>query len=299
MQPDLDAVLQSCILAYSYPYGGKLRSLHVPTTVRRILVNPVVLSTVHGNSFKDEVFELDAAVARIRNGSRGISGDVTMYSNKASHGAIQVQGATFLPAEVSEGNDKRMFSKEHWINISIDGSAIAQTIPLTEEHRNMHLLLERTATFSLRKLDMDVAPDDPVRSQSPTSHYLKYAHHITSTVLVGKHRVARPEWLHDTLEDIIETRSAFSGVVDLEIMHLVGTQIPRVFRVETTMLEEFRAGESAGILDRYYAEAFGLSESARWISRAVGQIVDRYPHMNIIEIGELCHYWSLLTYCQA
>ena len=58
--------------------------------------------------------------------------------------------------------------------------------------------------------------------------------------------------------------------------------MPRVFKGETTILEQFRASD---ILDRYYATGFGLSESAQWVSRAVKQIVDRYPHMNILEIG--------------
>lgn len=294
---DLDAVLQSCILAYSYPYDGQLRALHVPTSMQRIRINPAALPVIQDNRFENNIFDLNAAVSRISNGSRGISGDVTMYSNTSSQGVVQIQGATFLPAEVSEEHDKRMFSGEHWINISVDGSAIARSIPLTEEHRNMHLLLERIATFYLRKFDMDVAHDDPVRSKSPTSHYLNYARHITSIVQAGNHRVARPEWLQDTLEDIIEASSAFPGVVDFEIMHLVGTQMPRVFRGETSMLEEFRAGDSVGILDRYYAEAFGLSESAKWVSRAVAQIVDRYPHMNILEIGKIPNYLWILTSC--
>lgn len=284
---DLDAVLQSCILAYSYPYDGQLRSLHVPTTMQRIRINPAAVPLIKDKRLETNIFDLDAAVSRMVNGSRGISGDVTMYSNTSSHGVIQIQGARFLPAEVSGEHDKRMFSREHWIKISVDGSAIAQSIPLTEEHRNMHLTLERTAAFYLRKFDMDVAHDDPIRSQSPTSHYLNYARHITSIVQAGRHKVASPGWLHDTLEDIIEASSAFPGAVDFELMHLVGTQMPRVFRGETTMLEEFRAGESVGILDRYYAEAFGLGESARWVGRVVAQIVDRYPRMNILEIGKI------------
>ena len=66
-------------------------------------------------------------------------------------------------------------------------------------------------------------------------------------------------------------------------MHLTGEQMPRVFNGETTILEQFRATD---ILDRYYASGFGLRESGQWVSQTVKQIVDRYPHMNILEIGK-------------
>ncbi|ROV88308.1 hypothetical protein VMCG_10475 [Cytospora schulzeri] len=282
---ELDAVLQSCMLAYSYPFDEQLRTLHLPRTIQRIRVSPAVLLARHSNRSNTAAFVVDAAVRRIETNSKGLSGDITMYPSTASHGAVQIQSATFVPVEVSGGHDRKVFSKEYWANMTVDGSIISQAIPLAEEHRTMHLLLERIATFYLRKFDRDVAPDDPIRSQSPISHYLDFACHITSTIQAGKHGSAQPEWLHDTLEDIIEASRSFSSVVDFEIMHLVGKQMPRVFRGETTMLEEFRAGGSVGILDRYYAEGFGLSESARWIGLAVAHIVDRYPHMNILEIG--------------
>lgn len=286
---ELDAALQSCILAYSYPYDGQLHGLHVPTSIERLRVNPAALPGVCKRSQTTQ-FILDASMKRLEIGDRGLSGNVTMFQpDSASHGAIQVQNIVFRPAELLQGQDRRMFSREHWVNESVDGLAIARTITLTEHHQKLHSLLERIATFYSRKFDYEVSRDDPIRLQAPISHYLNDRRFITSIVQTGKHKIARPEWLHDTLEDIIEASSAFSGVVDVEIMHLIGTQMLRVFRGETTILGEFRSGINAGILDRYYAEAFGLVESASWVAQAVGQIVDRYSQMIILEIGKYYH----------
>lgn len=99
----------------------------------------------------------------------------------------------------------------------------------------------------------------------------------------GKHKWAEREWLNDSLEDIMEASKPFFHLPDVQIMYLTGEQMPHVFNGETTILEHFCATD---ILDRYYAGGFGLGESAQWVSRTVKQIVDRYPHMNILEIGK-------------
>lgn len=283
---ELDAVLQSCILAYSYPYDGQLRALHVPSSIEKFRINPAAIPSMR-QSCQSLPFGLEASIKRLDLGDRGLSARATMFQPHAPcHGAIQVRNIIFRPAELLQRQDKKMFLKEYWVSGLVDSFGIAQTVTLTEYHDKLHSLLERIATFYLRKFDSEITSDDPIRLQPHLSHYLNYARFITSKVQAGKHRVARPEWFYDTLEDISEASSAFPGVVDVEIMQLVGSQMPRVFRGETTMLEEFRSGTNAGILDRYYAEAFGLKESATWIAEAVSQIVDRYPRMNILEIGD-------------
>lgn len=66
-------------------------------------------------------------------------------------------------------------------------------------------------------------------------------------------------------------------------MLLVGNNMPKVFRGETTMLEHFR---TSGLLDEYYAKGFGTAQSTMWLSNIVKQITDRRPHLNLLEIGE-------------
>lgn len=292
---ELDAALQACILAYSYPYDEKLRSLYLPTTIQRIRINPAILLDLLSTE-EVSALHLDAAIRPKKASSRSISGDISMYPSTTSHCAVQIENATFVPlvGHAEEEQDRRVFSKNEWINTSIDDSLVAETIPLTDEHERMVLLLERIATFYLRQFDSQVPLDDPKRSKFPTNYYLTYARHVTSTVKSGKHKWARHEWLHDTLDDILEASSQFSSVADVEIMHLVGNQMPRVFRGETTMLEEFRSSATDGILDRYYAEGHGLKESAQWVGRVVAQIANRYPHMNIMEVGQFLRYQNIL-----
>lgn len=284
---NLDAVLQACILAYSYPYDQQLRTPHLPTEIRRIRVNPKILLDDQRNTTKRAEFIVESRIHEKTADCSGICGDVNLYSSTTLDGAVQVQGATFLPiGHLGEIDDRKLFSKVHWIDTALDESAISAGIPLTDEHRRLLNVLERIATFYMRKFDKSIPMDDPIRSQFPLNYYLNYCHHLSTLFESGKGEWGRPEWLDDTSEVIQAASGEFADVVDVEIMHLVGSQMPRVFRGETTMLEEFRNDGSVGILDRYYAEGFGLQESAQWISGAVKQITERYPHMNIMEIGK-------------
>lgn len=291
---ELDAALQSVILAYSYPYDEKLQTMHLPTTIRQIRVNPALCGGAASRG-TDEFIPVDSAIApREADGQRGITGHVDLYSNAGAHAAIQIQGASFMPLGGAMAEEsRRVFSRVHWIDSEPDGIEAARDIPLTERHRDMVMLLERISTFYLRKFQRDIPADHPKRAEFPTNWYLNYARYITDMVESGKHKWARKEWLNDTVEDVKEASRPFADMPDVQIMHLVGEHMPRVFRDETTILEQFRAND---ILDRYYAGGFGLQESAQWVGRTVKQVVDRYPHMNILEIGMLTSIRSMKGY---
>lgn len=280
---ELDATLQSVILAHSYPYDEQLRTLHLPTKISHIRVNPALCSV--RNRRHGETASMDASIEPGQPGQRGVTGFVDLYFNHSPHAAIQIQGANFMPlGRASTEKDRKVFSKVHWINSKPNGLEAAKDIILTETHRETVRLLERISTFYLRQFDREVPHDHPKRSEYPTNCYLNYARYVTEMVETGRHTWAEEEWRYDTIDRIMELSKPFSHLPDVEIMHLVGSQMPRVFGGKTTMLEEFRA-DGNDILDRYYSSGFGLKESAQWVARSVKQIVDRYPHMNILEAG--------------
>lgn len=281
---DLDGALQSVILAHSYPYDEQLRTLHLPTSIKRIRVNPALCDA--GGRREDEIVSVDARIVPREVGQRGVIGHVDVYTNASTHAAIQVQAGAYIPlGDATPEQDRRVFSNVKWVYSRPDGFQAASGIELTEGHRASERMLERIATFYLRKMDRDLPNDHPKRTKFPTSRYLNFARHITSLVEAGKHRLAERSWLEDSLDDILQASKPFAHLPDVEIMHLVGRQMPRVLRGETTMLEAFRADDN-DILDRYYTGAFGLEETGRWVARSVKQIVERYPHMKILELGK-------------
>ncbi|KAI1423496.1 putative polyketide synthase [Xylaria sp. FL1777] len=279
---ELDACLQSIMLAYSYPYDGRLRALHLPTTIGEIIFNPAALSIAPGT--QDTSFSIDGTVTSRKLAQRGIIGHSYVSRGSSQHVAIRIQDAVFIPLGNSGTDDRKIFSKANLILSQPDGSVAARGIPLTQENSVTINLLERIAIFYLRKFDREIPKDHPSRFQDPTDSYLTFARHTASVAEAGRHKWYQQDWLEDSLEDVIEASKPFSHCPDVEIMHLVGTKMPSVFAGEGTMLEYLREGNN-DILDRYYVDALGLKQSAGWLSRTVKQLTDRYPHMNILEIG--------------
>ncbi|KAI1407896.1 putative polyketide synthase [Hypoxylon sp. FL1857] len=290
---ELDAMLQSAFLAYSYPYDEELRTLHLPTTIRRIRINPAALRDgEEGRCGQEELVPVDSSIAFGVLGQKAagnITANVNLYATSRTafpHAAIQVQGVSFVPigGEASQGQDRLVYSKERWVLTQPDGIEAARGLWEDEEIRRMARLLERVATFYLRKFNREVPPEHPARTTFPTKWYLNHARHVSEMVNGRKHIWWEREWDQDTVDSILELTRPYMHLPDFQIMNLVGTQMPRVFEGETTMLEQFRS-DGNDILDRYYAEGTITKHLANWVARAIKQIVDRHPHMNILEVG--------------
>lgn len=282
---ELDAALQSVMLAHSYPGDQELTTMHLPTSIRHIRLNPASWSAgADGECDYPIDSQLSGKAGDAMNAS-GLIGHASIYSAmNPCHAAIQLQDATFLPLGAARTEDRKVFSKVDWIPSLPDGIAAAATA--TASDTCFIKLLERIAIFYLRQFDRSVPSDHPKRRESPTSWYLNFAQHVVSVVDAGRHKWAEESWKADTLADVVEAgrQAGLEDTPDVQIMHLVGTQMPRVFAGETTMIEQFRA-DGSDILDRYYAGGFGFRESAEWVGQAVKQLVDRYPHFNMLEIG--------------
>ncbi|RYP64846.1 hypothetical protein DL769_006521 [Monosporascus sp. CRB-8-3] len=278
---ELDAAFQSIILAYSYPNDDQLLSLHLPTSIEHIRVNPALCNSSRNST---ELATVDAMLNPPESASQGFSGNVSLYMNHRAGTAIQVQGVKLVPLRgvADAEKDRKVFSKTHWVPGNPDGVLGACDTIVTQEHHDLLGVLERISAYYLRQFDQQVPRDDPLRFERPTSCYLDYARYITSLVETGKHRWAKKEWLNDTLDDVMNASNPYSDIPDVKVMHLVGQQMPRVFRGETNMLEQFR---SNNVLDDYYAGGFGLLQSSRWLGRVLRQITERYPRMSILEIG--------------
>ncbi|RAH41218.1 putative polyketide synthase [Aspergillus brunneoviolaceus CBS 621.78] len=272
---ELDGGIQSLILAYSYPDDDQLLNMHLPTSMSSIRVNPALCKSMTD-------ITVDSTLGSTK--SAGFSGDVSIYTNDSNCAAIQMQRVELVPlGALTAKDDRKVFSKYQWVKNSLDGELAASDTTVTKHHSEILEGLERISTYYLKKLDAEVPGDSPLRSKdSPHSHYLQYARHIVSLIRNGEHKVAKKEWLKDSLEDLRAATEQFSDLIDYRMMHLVGQQMPRVFRGETNMLEEMRV---SNILDNYYQGAFGSREAGFWIGKIIAQLAERYPHLNILEVG--------------
>ena len=69
-------------------------------------------------------------------------------------------------------------------------------------------------------------------------------------------------------------------------MRAVGENLLAVVRGQTTMLEHMMLDN---MLNDFYVHSLGLVKYTTFLARAASQVVHRYPHMRILEIGKFLH----------
>ena len=74
----------------------------------------------------------------------------------------------------------------------------------------------------------------------------------------------------------------YPNSIEMKLTRTVGQNLPLAVRGETNMLQHLFADN---LLNTYYTDAMGLRECTEFLAKTVSQIVHRYPHMEIMEIG--------------
>lgn len=277
----LDAAFHSIILAYSYPRDRQLRSLHLPTQIEKIRVNPYLCG--RNWSGVDQVpFVASMPDMRTMGDTPGFRGDAEIHDTNGEYSAVQIEGLHVVPlTPTTAADDQQTFYVTHWIDADPDADVVG-SYESTREENEVALILERGSYFYLRQLGKEIPADHPGRSDKYNAAYLNFAAHTHQLVLGGKHRYAKREWLGDTLEDILRLSKPFSDLPEIKAMHVVGEQMPRAIRGETSMLEHLMTN---GLLGEYYDKAQSITQGTAILASTVAQIAQRYPRGRILEVG--------------
>ena len=292
----LDAVLQALHLAYAYPEDGRLWSLHVPKTIDRIRIDPVAYSAGALANF-----HLQLAAHLEDPDSSSIYGRIDLFSEQNQHVLLQVEGFLSIPlSKASAANDNQVYMKVIWEDTNPGGEAVALDVRPSDRECEIVSVAERISLYYLRNLDMEIPKDHPARATAPYKGMFDFSSHVVSKASTSQHPYAKKEWLNDTYEDVmklcarcVSTKALmwlnnaniftrYPGNLDLRMLQLVG-KFPDVVRGKTTMLEHMRQDN---LLDLFYENCLGLPTYSQYLSRMVGLIAHRYPHMNILEIGK-------------
>lgn len=287
----LDAAIQSIMLAYSFPGDGRLRTIYLPTKIDRIRINP---SCIVGMAGPGTLLPFYASVADARFAE--LSGDVDIYSADGKHTVVQLQGLHTTPlSPLSSATDVPMFTEMTWLP---EEPNVHTGRDWFSEDCTHSLHLERIAHFYLKNLHLSMSDPERSRAQSQHSHLLDYASHCTALVKSGYHPFAKQEWANDTHQTISEifqrymfslvlqvialTHSRLPKNIDSEIMSSVGQSLPAIVRGETSILDILM---QENMLSRFYAGTLGIKTYLNEMGRIAGQIGNRFPHINVLEIG--------------
>ncbi|KAL9605858.1 MAG: hypothetical protein Q9179_000968 [Wetmoreana sp. 5 TL-2023] len=194
----LDVSFQASMLAYSAPGDERLWSLHVPTSIGSIRVNPGLCLSLPATTTQ-------VPVCSVLGESEQFCASIDLFSEDGQRGMIQVEHLTIKPfAPATEADDRRLFSSTEWDVASPDGASITRDIHPTAVEVELAGVCERVSYHYLRQWKSELTDED---------------------------------WENDTPEETRALIAKYPNDVDLNLLVAVGENIPAVVRGETTILE--------------------------------------------------------------
>jgi acyl transferase domain-containing protein len=194
----LDVAFQAFISAYCAPGDGRLRSLHVPTSIGRIAVNPW-LSAVTSASTDEVLF--NAFISKDEGDS--IGGEVEVFNASDRSIMVQVEGISFKPfSPPTSADDKPLFSKWVWGPLNPDPVLSDKEYRATDEDAAVACDMERMLFFYLRQFLRDFDQEDRLLAAPHTLQYVAWAEHIMELAATGQHPWYASAWDDDKITDI-------------------------------------------------------------------------------------------------
>lgn len=206
----LDTALQTAFAAICSPGDNRLWSLHVPTRIQRIVINPSFC--VH--SPRDQA-ALPFQSTVTSEPTADFTADVEVFSESGHHVFMQVEGATLVPlSPASPDNDACLFSKFVWNLATADGELAARNERPSAYEKTMAYDLERVSFFYLKYLAETVTPQERAHTLGHYNCLLAWADHVLEIVSSGSHPFVKPECQADTHDQIME-------IIDRYLIHLL------------------------------------------------------------------------------
>lgn len=279
----LDVAIQSAMLAYSSPGDERLWSLHVPTNIRTIRVNPEVCSSLPLSGSRVPIS------TALGEGLESFSASIDVFSEDGQRGMIQVEDLILKPfAPATEAEDRWMYSYTEFDLAAPDVSSLLGPNPAGPSARETDLATacQRLSYYYLRKWDAEIPSDEWQSSLPHYRHFREYIEHTLSRASTGQHPTLEREWMNDSAQDIdvLISEGGFLDDATIRLISAVGESLPAALRGKTTPLEDMVYG---GLLNDYQRNGLGVAEYHSLLARMVKQITHRYPRARILEIGKI------------
>lgn len=191
----IDVAFQGIFAAVGAPGDGRLWTLHLPTVIGSITVNP---SACEDTSGVEVPLPFDAHLVDCQ--GEGIAGDVDIYNEDGDWSIVQIQGLKVSPvSRHGAAGTRDTFSAMSWGLASPDLTTDWHSSVATNDENKISVFAERVSLFVLRNLCETV---DSEQIESAGSEHqraiLSWATGVVQTVRAGEHPVCPCNWLIDT-----------------------------------------------------------------------------------------------------
>ncbi|KAK2818443.1 putative PKS/NRPS-like protein biosynthetic cluster, partial [Arthroderma sp. PD_2] len=274
----LDTGLQTTLAAWSFPGDGQIWSLHVPTYIASITLNPYFSPLALG---RQRTMEYESFLRSVT--PSGVVADVHIYTEGRSKALVQFEGASIVPfSSASAADDVPLFSNFHYKLANPDGylAAMGETIPSTDVQ--LYLDTERISYWYIRNVLNSITPEQREHILPHFKFYLRWCEHMVDMVARGAYPKVPPECSSDTRDDIANLIERYKSRKDVRFVEVVGDNLVNVILDGTSMLEYMN---QEGRMLAVYEDGLAAGPNNRWLGRIMAQIPHRYPRMHILEIG--------------
>ncbi|KAJ5722336.1 lovastatin nonaketide synthase, partial [Penicillium malachiteum] len=274
----LDTALQTGFAAFCCPGDERLWSLHVPTGIRSMLINPYFTHTGIGKQR-----ELRYITSTRQDREAKIYADIHLSAGDSNHTFLQIEGTELVPlSPTGPSSDALLFSRLEYKVASPDADAAALNYSYTQDEIQLSLDEERIAFYYFRRLLDSVTMEELDNSVPCYRHLVNYAKHMVPLVSTGQHTCVPASAQHDTEEYINDLIAKHHDEISVRFLQSVGNNLPQAVKSGSSMLEHMFKDS---MMDRMYDLGFGVGPINDILAQVVGQISHRYPHMNLLEIG--------------
>ena len=199
----LDAALQTCFAAFCCPGDESLWGLHVPTSLKSVVINPFFApsNTINNNG----MFSYEATITDHRDAK--VVAELNLYSEDREHTFIQIEGMEMVPfpPAVPE-HDAILFSRFEYQVDRPDGELAAASddaAPDTTSNEIQTAIdLERIALYYLRNIVETVTLQEKADTLIHYQHLLKWAESAIQGIHAGQNPFIPKNYLQDTHEKV-------------------------------------------------------------------------------------------------
>ncbi|KUM65672.1 hypothetical protein ACN42_g1443 [Penicillium freii] len=192
---------------------------------------------------------------------------------------VQMEGVQISPLGPPD-RQRQPFSEIAWGPLTQDAGL--HSYPYPADLMNHTLLMEQISLINIKQVVEQLTDKDRSGLDWHRSRVVAWMEHVLAMTRTGKHPTCRSEWLDGTQEDIEVLLERLATSVTGLLAGVVGANMLRFLRGETSMLEEARKDD---VLSRFYKEDPESKTMNDRLCDLVGQIAFRYPRMKILEIG--------------
>lgn len=273
----MDVSWQNLFTASADPRSGKLPTVILPVGIKRVTVNPNLLSMGHALRTRNEAF------ITAREGA-AIAGDVHIYDAASGNAAVQMESVILEPiAPPLEDQDRRMFFN---IIYKEDPSLrLVEPIHDPDDCQKVKELssdIERVCLVYVQHVLRELKPEERPSLEWFHKRLIKAFENYVESTREGRHPVAQKAWLSDSSTILDKIYAKWPGVVDLEVVRICGENMLDTLRRRTSLLELMMDGD---LSTRLYSDGCGLAQANQGMTVVLEQISHKFPLAKYVEIG--------------